>query len=229
MPNLDASNIFSAWSARQSTVAVPTCYRNSSPRTACDQYCGTQRQNDDRHQLPADPGPSAPERPARLAQNAVTATLPIRSAMLMGKRRSADVIAQSLQGSSPTLSRTCEAKTLSDVHCTLFFFSSTCRSINSPGPLSLDLTSSVIACSSGEAVTALFRGPSVCAIAAPPIPAVNATRSCGCDPPTSTSLYFFPGSSPLAAICRLSISPRELIDTLACAAESAPVGGTNSS
>ena len=59
-------------------------------------------------------------------------------------------------------------------------------------------------------------------------PALKITRSCGSEPPMSTSLYFLPGSSPVAAICRLSIGPRELIDTLACAAELFLPGGTNS-
>ena len=65
-------------------------------------------------------------------------------------------------------------------------------------------------------------------MAAPPIPALNVTSSCGSAPPTSITQYFLPGSRPVAAICRLSIGPNELIATLACAADVTPGGGVNS-
>ena len=49
-------------------------------------------------------------------------------------------------------------------------------------------------------------------MAAPPMPALSLTRSWVSLLPTSTSLYFSPGSSPVAAICRLSMRPSELIE-----------------
>src|SRR5580704_12455849 len=65
-------------------------------------------------------------------------------------------------------------------------------------------------------------------MAAPPIPALNVTSSCDSAPPTSTTQYFLPGCRPVAAICRLSIGPNELIATLACAADVTPGRGVNS-
>src|SRR5271165_1168086 len=133
-------------------------------------------------------------------------------------------VAAELSGAAGKFRCFLEAGLLSH-YCDIVVADAACWSTKSPSPLSFDLTSSFMAGAACDGATKCFRGPSVCAMAAPPIPAVSTTSPCGSEPPTSMTLYFFPGSSPVAAICRLSISPSELIETLACATEWAVDGG----